>query len=103
VKQSERLGALHGRYRILPDDDLAVINEPVPLKKAYEVAMELENSGYKYYESMLAEVKEVTLKELLKFLLQEETRHHDLLQSTYTYLTDPANWFMKEEGGFPQG
>ncbi|MFH1996894.1 MAG: ferritin family protein [Candidatus Omnitrophota bacterium] len=72
-------------------------------KKAYEFAMDFENSGYKYYESMLAEAKEETIAGLLKFLLQEETRHHDLLQSTYTFLTDPENWFMREEGGFPQG
>ncbi|MBL7071568.1 MAG: ferritin family protein [Candidatus Omnitrophica bacterium] len=72
-------------------------------KKAYEFAMEFENSGYKYYESMLKDAKDEKLAALLKFLLKEESKHHDLLLNTYTYLTDSQNWFMYEEGSFPQG
>ena len=72
-------------------------------KKACEFAMEFENSGYKYYESMLENAKDESLVKLLKFLLQEESRHYDGIQELYTYLTDSHNWFMYEEGSFPQG
>jgi len=80
--------------KITPDDDD---------KKAYEFAMDFENKGYKYYENMLKEAKDERLIELLKFLLSEERKHYEIIESSYTYLTDSKNWFMYEEGSFPQG
>ncbi|MFH1593152.1 MAG: ferritin family protein [Candidatus Omnitrophota bacterium] len=72
-------------------------------KQALEFAMDFENSGYKYYENMLKDAQEKNLKELLKFLLSEESKHHELLMNLYSYVTDSQNWFMYEEGSFPQG
>ncbi|MDP6685983.1 MAG: hypothetical protein QGI05_03425, partial [Candidatus Omnitrophota bacterium] len=61
------------------------------------------NSGYKYYESMLKEAKDENLVKLLKFLLEEEGKHYEGIMKLHTYLTDSENWFMYEEGSFPQG
>ena len=71
--------------------------------KACEFAMEFENNGYKYYERMLKESGDEKLGKLLKFLLVEENKHYEGIKSLYTYLNDSANWFMYEEGSFPQG
>lgn len=65
--------------------------------------MELENSGYKYYEAMLKDTKDKNLSAFLKFLLEEESQHYQWIQNTYTYITDSANWNMYEEKAFPQG
>lgn len=72
-------------------------------KKACEFAMEFENNGYNYYRDMLKKAKDENLKKLLNFLLEEESSHYDSINSLYVYLTDSHNWFMYEEGSFPQG
>ncbi|MBU1888125.1 MAG: ferritin family protein [Candidatus Omnitrophica bacterium] len=72
-------------------------------KKACEFAMEFENSGYKYYEDMLKAAKDEKLARLLKFLLAEEKKHYESIMDLHSYLTDSQNWFMYEEGSFPQG
>jgi rubrerythrin len=72
-------------------------------KKACEFAMEFEKNGYDYYKSMLAEAEGEQEISFLEFLLDEEKQHYEILEKTYNYLTDSANWFMYEEGSFPQG
>ncbi|MFC1699674.1 ferritin family protein [Candidatus Omnitrophota bacterium] len=72
-------------------------------KEACKVAMELENSAFKYYENMLKEAKDENLIKLLKFLLGEEDKHYQWIANLNTYLNDSANWYMYEEGSFPQG
>jgi len=70
---------------------------------ALKFAMEFENNGYKYYEDTLKKTKDEKLIKFLKFLLDEESHHYDLLKNTYSYINDTHNWFMYEEGSFPQG
>jgi rubrerythrin len=72
-------------------------------KKACEFAMEFEKNGYDYYKNMLSEAEGGQAKRFLEFLLDEEKQHYEILEKTYNYLTDSANWFMYEEGSFPQG
>ncbi len=72
-------------------------------KKACEFAMDFENKGYKYYENMLKSVSDPKLTKFLKFLLEEESRHYEGIERLYRYITDSENWFMYEEGSFPQG
>jgi len=72
-------------------------------QKACEFAMEFENSGYRYYEGMLKEAKDLNLIEFLKFLVEEENKHYESLMKLHTYLTDSHNWFMYDEGSFSQG
>ena len=82
------------KEKIKPNDDEG---------KILKFAMEFENNGYRYYENMLKQAKDEKLITFLKFLLQEESRHYDLLMNTHSYITDTHNWFMYEEDSFPQG
>jgi len=72
-------------------------------REALEFAMDFENSGYRYYQKFLKESKDKNLTKLLNFLLKEEDRHCKALMEIYAYVTDSANWYMYEEGSFPQG
>jgi len=71
--------------------------------KACKFAMDLENDSYRYYENMLKEARQKALISLLRFLMKEETKHYEEIDNLHTYLTDSHNWFMYEEGSFPQG
>jgi len=79
------------------------INHDDTEKKACEFAMELENIGYEYYEKMLKNSHDEKLSKFLQFLLKEESRHYEIIKDLYAYITDSKNWFMYEEGSFPQG
>ena len=72
-------------------------------KKACEFAMEFEKNGYKYYEDVLKTAQDENLKQLLRFLLEEENKHYEVIRDLYAYISDSQNWFMYEEGSFPQG
>lgn len=72
-------------------------------EKAYEFAMELENDGYNFYKNMLDNTKDQNLVMLLEFLLKEEKAHYEQIEDLYSYITDSENWFMYDEGSFPQG
>lgn len=72
-------------------------------KKACEFAMEFEDNGYKYYREMEKNADDENLLVFLRFLMAEETDHRELISNLYTYITDSQNWFMYEEGSFPQG
>ena len=89
---SESLSAL--KEKIKPEDDDA---------KACEFAMDFENKGYKHYENMLKKAEDANLVKFLKFLLGEESKHYESIKQTHEYLKDSANWFMYNEGSFPQG
>ena len=80
--------------KISPDDEE---------RNALEFAMKFEKSGYAYYENMLKGAVDEGLVKLLKFLISEEGKHYDGLMKAHTYMTDPENWFMYEEGPMPQG
>ena len=72
-------------------------------KEACEFAIDFENAGYAYYEKMLKEAKDDNLKRLLEFLLGEEKKHCEAIMTLHSFITDSANWYMYEEGSFPQG
>jgi rubrerythrin len=80
--------------KISPDDDD---------KKACEFAMEFEKDGYNHYKTMLKQASDPGVVKFLEFLLEEESRHYEIIEKMYNYLADSANWFMYEEGAFPQG
>jgi rubrerythrin len=80
--------------KISPDDDD---------KKACEFAMEFEKNGYNHYKAMLKQTIDPGLVKFLEFLLEEESRHYEIIEKMYNYMIDSANWFMYEEGSFPQG
>ena len=72
-------------------------------KQACEFALRLEKDGYDYYAKILQQSSDQKIKRFMEFLLGEEQTHYDGIQKLYTYITDSHNWYMYEEGSFPQG
>jgi len=72
-------------------------------KKACEFAMEFEKAGYAHYENMLNRAEDKNLKDFLKFLLEEESEHYNKIMQMHSFISDSKNWYMNEEGSFPQG
>ncbi len=72
-------------------------------REACEFAIDFENAGYAYYENMLKEAKEESLKRLLEFLLEEEKKHCEAMMTLHSFIADSSNWYMYEEESFPQG
>lgn len=71
--------------------------------EAYEVAMNMENEGYRFYKKAMDEAADPDIKELYKFLTIEEEAHYELISSTYEYLKDPGSWFAKNEKPIVEG
>jgi len=71
--------------------------------KAYEVAMEMENNGYKFYKKTFESVTDPDVKDLYKFLLSEEEAHFELISSTYEYIKNPEGWFRDQEKPIVEG
>ncbi|GAB4403342.1 MAG: hypothetical protein Kow00123_14360 [Anaerolineales bacterium] len=78
-----------GTGKDLPDDadDL----------KALELAMGFEKRGYELYKRAAESSQDLTAKAMYEFLVQEESRHYDLLQNSYHYLKDKGLWFFQDE------
>ncbi|NQT94846.1 MAG: ferritin family protein [Candidatus Omnitrophica bacterium] len=72
-------------------------------RKACEFALDFEKNGYNFYGSMLKDTDDPSVIKLLEFLLSEEKSHYEILEGLHAYITDSHNWFMYEEGSFPQG
>lgn len=72
--------------------------------KAYGFAMDLENNSLHLYKDTLRKIKgDEESEKLLNFLINEESEHFNLLQSTSEYLSNPADWFLKEERPIVEG
>ncbi|MBN1793978.1 MAG: ferritin family protein [Candidatus Omnitrophica bacterium] len=85
-------------------DELAgAIGAGTDVTEAYKTGMELEKTGYDYYEKILNTAKDREIKELFRFLLKEENQHYTLLARTYGYLTRPQDTFDDEEKPFFEG
>ena len=79
------------------DELTSALDSGADLVAAYKTGMELEKTGYDYYEKVLGAVEDQKLKDLFQFLLKEENQHYTLLASTYDYLTRPQDAFDDEE------
>ncbi len=73
------------------------------LMHAYEVGMDLEKKGYDFYKKIAGETEEPAAKKLFEFLAKEESIHYDLLEDTHLYLSNPSEWFHKEEKWLVEG
>ncbi|MFQ6092343.1 MAG: ferritin family protein [bacterium] len=76
----------------------AIVPADVDELKALEMAMEMENKGYKFYTHAQNEIEDPEGKALLESLARDESDHYDALQNTYIYLKTPDLWFAWEEG-----
>ena len=64
--------------------------------EAVKIAMEFEGKGYKFYEKSAAEATDPNEKKLFDILAVEENGHWTILEDTYTYLTAPEQWDIRE-------
>lgn len=69
------------------DDDIRVI----------EIAKGLEQEAYDFYIQTAKTVSDAKEKRILEKIADEENQHYRILEDTRLYLTDPAEWNLKEE------
>jgi len=65
--------------------------------KALEVAMGYEKRGYDLYKAAAAAATDLAAKAMYEFLVQEESRHYELVQNTHHYLKDKGLWYFQDE------
>jgi rubrerythrin len=63
----------------------------------YELAIEMEKSGFKAYTDFYNQAESEQEKTFYKELLKEEKGHLDALANVYYYLTDTADWLQEDE------
>lgn len=73
------------------------------LLKTYEISMEMEKKGYDFYNNIALSTDNEEAKKLFSFLAKEENSHFEILQDTHLYLSNPAEWFHKEERWLVEG
>lgn len=67
----------------------------------YDMALDMEKTGYHAYEKFLAEAEAANdelLERFFEFMVAEEEEHFDLLQASKKYLEDPAYYFLDYGG-----
>ncbi|MGR3178613.1 MAG: ferritin-like domain-containing protein [Candidatus Anammoxibacter sp.] len=65
--------------------------------EALKVAIELERTGHRLYETAYDETNDARAKELYKFLAKEEIIHYEILRNTYNYLNNVDKLHAKDE------
>ncbi|MBU1975012.1 MAG: ferritin family protein [Nanoarchaeota archaeon] len=70
---------------------------------AYEQGMQLETESYEYYKEHSEKAEDPTVKAFLKFLMEQEQIHYDLLEQSKDYLSDPDLFFQRHEGWMFEG
>ncbi|MBT4824101.1 ferritin family protein [Candidatus Woesearchaeota archaeon] len=71
--------------------------------KAHEAALELEQSAYDFYKEQHDAANDEKLKTFLKFLMDQENAHFELIQKSLDFIKDPEHFFAEEEGWLLEG
>lgn len=71
--------------------------------EAIKLAMKKERISYDFYNEQAKVIDIPIAKAFYNRLKTEEEHHYDLLEETYSYLSDAASWFVKEEGRVMEG
>lgn len=71
--------------------------------EAIKVAMEMEKTGYKFYQERSEKAANLFEKEFYAILVKEESNHYEVLENTYEYLSNPGDWFSKKERPIYEG
>ncbi len=71
--------------------------------EAFKVAMKMEKEGIDFYKNLLKDATDDKVKTLFEKLIDEETKHYDIFENTYTFLNDTGNWFMWDEHSIVEG
>jgi rubrerythrin len=71
--------------------------------EALEIAMDMEDKGYKLYKESAEKTGDDKLKALFERLASEEQQHYSMMSNALTYLTDTGNWLIYDEHGIMDG
>ncbi|MFH1778852.1 MAG: ferritin family protein [Candidatus Omnitrophota bacterium] len=71
--------------------------------EAIKLAMKKEKSSYDFYNEQAKATNVAIAKIFYNRLKAEEELHYDLLEEAYSFLSDTAGWFVKEEGRVMEG
>lgn len=71
--------------------------------EALTVAMKMEKDTVSFYAKSAAEAISAEEKNLFECLINDEKEHFHIFQNTYSFLSDPSNWYMQEEQGIVEG
>ncbi len=66
--------------------------------EAIEIAMKKETKSYDYYHKQSKETDIRIAKVFYDRLKKEEEHHYELLEETYSLISDSVSWFVKHEG-----
>lgn len=62
-----------------------------------KMALEIEKKSYNFYKKLTEKIEENNVKMFFEKLADVENEHYKLLDDTYQYLNNPADFFIKEE------
>jgi len=66
-------------------------------RKAIAFALEIEEKSYNLYKEWETKASAPEVRDLCRFLAEEENRHYRLFANIGEYLDRTADWFMREE------
>ncbi|MBI5641630.1 MAG: ferritin family protein [Nitrospirae bacterium] len=71
--------------------------------EALTVAMGMEKESVEFYKNAAEQAASPEEKVLFDCLIKDEEEHFRIFQNTHSLLSDPGNWFMREEQGIVEG
>lgn len=66
-------------------------------EKAYQKALDLEESSYDYYKDQREKAQDQRLREFFTFVMEQERAHYLMLEKTLRFMKDPENFFVENE------
>jgi len=71
--------------------------------EALKISMKKEKDSYDYYDRQSNDTAVRIAKVFYERLKREEEHHYELLEEAYSLLSDPASWFVQQEGRVMEG
>lgn len=71
--------------------------------KAYETALELEQSSYDFYKKQHDQTENKEAKKFFKFLMEQENVHYELIRKVYDFIKNPIGFYTEEEKWIADG
>ncbi|MFC1517915.1 ferritin family protein [Candidatus Margulisiibacteriota bacterium] len=65
--------------------------------EGYDLALQLEDRGFKMYQKALGSATDEEEKKFFKFLMDMEKEHYESLANIYYFLTDNDKWLAENE------
>ena len=85
----------------------AGLGEKAPVDKpdldAYSFARDFEKKGEKFYLEAAAKATDPNVKKLFSFLVDEESRHFQMIDDSMAFLENPEEWFHRQEKWHVEG